>query len=126
MTNDFSEKEEDYDGPVYLTKWYRFFPDIDSAVDFAYDEGEAPETVEAHPCSVGQAHTPDLSEFIIESWGEQYEDWDMAGDLSTEAAELCDRLQKLLDAQAPTMWKPLPERIRLPAVDESKVVKLRG
>lgn len=112
------------DRPIYLTKWYRFFPDIDSAVDFVYDEGLDPTTVEAHPCSIGQAHTPDLSEFIIESWGEQYEDWDLAGDLSHEAADLCDRLQKLLEAQAPTMWTPLSERIELPAVDESKVVRL--
>lgn len=106
--------------PVYVPSLSPYFFDCaESAADAAWDDGLDPTTVEAHPCSVGQAPVPYLIDIVEEAWAEQYDDPDAYDVQIPEPlrSELDDLYQQLTEA-SPTVWTPRTrERVTLPAVE---------
>lgn len=103
--------------PIYLPRFYRFFPEAEAATDFLIGEGGDPAEELAHPCKVTIAGTHDILDCIIEGWMDQFEDPDAEDlDLSDEAREAIARAQELVEREAPTVWIPVTnERVVLSA-----------
>lgn len=111
---------EPVDEPVYVeTVSPHYFRSVDDAAVAVWDDGGDPSTVKAHPCDVGRAHTPDIEEYVTETWSEGFEDpgcWDVEVP-EPLATELADFQRRLAEA-APIVWTPrLKETVALPAVD---------
>lgn len=116
-----SVQVEDKGEPVMIADTYRFYIDAQAAAEAVYDDGGDPATTMAHPCTVGNAYTPDLAEYITEAWGEQYEDPDAIDlQLTKEAAEAVANAQRLVQECAPVCWTPREREVfALPAVAEA-------
>ena len=108
---------EDKGEPVCVG--YTFYRTAHEAAEALWDDGKDPTKVIAHPCTIGKAGTPDLQEYIEESWGEQYEDPD-AIDFPDRLTTVCREFQAAVEAMAPACWSPRTgERVALPAIKAS-------
>lgn len=108
------ELVEDKGEPVCIG--YTFYRTAYEAAEALWDDGKPADAV-AHPCTVGPAFTPDIAEYVLEAWAEQFENSDEM-ELSTPVQEACVAFQKVLETNAPTCWTPRTrERVSLPAVN---------
>jgi hypothetical protein len=107
-----SDDDVPYDGPVYVSDFDRFFASPDEAEEWVWDNGKCPTTVEAHPCKVVKAGTPNLIECIEENWYNSHDDepWGVSRPL----AALLNTALEMAAPAPPDLWDPLiKERITL-------------
>lgn len=113
---------EDKGEPVWVKE--RFYRSADEAAEAIWDDGGDPTVELAHPCTVARVDTPCLSDHVLESWSENFDDPDEI-DIAfrKETAALLEGVQARIEAEAPECWIPRTnERIVLPAIEVTEEV----